>query len=127
MLPAQPPHSRRISPTWKQTESTCVCSGRMWRAKRSGNTMMVSYASEPQINVRMDGPGVPPGGKTIGAAEFTAPRRFVALRSYLKPRGLNNVASSPERLSCQIKARSESRDSTQKYGERRARTRWLYL
>jgi hypothetical protein len=26
----------------------------MWRAKRSGNTVMVSIASEPQISVRGD-------------------------------------------------------------------------
>src|SRR5207244_3340961 len=52
MLPAQPPHSRRISPIWNDTESTCVCSGRMCRANRSGNTMMVSNASDPQISVR---------------------------------------------------------------------------
>ena len=54
MLPAQPPHSRRISPTVNDTDSTCACSGRMWRANWSGNTMMVSYASEPQMRVRME-------------------------------------------------------------------------
>ena len=42
MLPAQPPHSRRISPIWNDTDSMCVWSGRMCRAKRSGNTMIVS-------------------------------------------------------------------------------------
>jgi hypothetical protein len=52
MLPAQPPHSRRMSPTVNDTDRRCTCSGRMWRAKRSGNTMMVSKASEPQIRVR---------------------------------------------------------------------------
>src|SRR5438270_4390750 len=52
MLPAQPPHSRRISLIWKETESTCVWSGRIWRANRSGKTMIVSSASEPQIRVR---------------------------------------------------------------------------
>ena len=52
MLPAQPPHSRRISPIWNETDSMCTWSGRMCRAKRSGNTMMVSYAIEPQISVR---------------------------------------------------------------------------
>ena len=53
MLPAQPPHSRRMSLIWNDTDSMCVCSGRMCRAKRSGNTMIVSNASEPQISVRM--------------------------------------------------------------------------
>ena len=42
MLPAQPPHSRRISAIWNDTDSMCVSPGRMWRPKRSGNTMMVS-------------------------------------------------------------------------------------
>jgi hypothetical protein len=36
--------------------------------------MMVSYASEPQINVRMDGREVPPGESRFGAAKFTATR-----------------------------------------------------
>ena len=42
MLPAHPPHSRRISLIWNDTESTCVSPGRMWRPNRSRNTMMVS-------------------------------------------------------------------------------------
>src|SRR5262245_64403513 len=54
MLPAQPPHSRRISAIWNDTDSTCGGSGWMWRANRSGNTMMVSYAREPQIKVLLD-------------------------------------------------------------------------
>src|SRR6185437_4370197 len=53
MLPAHPPHSRRMSLIWNATDSMCVCSGRIWRANRSGNTMMVSNASEPQIRVRI--------------------------------------------------------------------------
>src|SRR5215831_4791100 len=52
MLPAHPPHSRRISPIWNDTDSTCVSPGRMCRAKRSGKTMIVSIASEPQISTR---------------------------------------------------------------------------
>src|SRR6185312_5996157 len=54
MFPAHPPHSRRMSLIWNATDSMCVCSGRIWRANRSGNTMMVSNASEPQIRVRID-------------------------------------------------------------------------
>ena len=34
--------------------------------------MMVSYASEPQINVRMNGREVPPGERRFGAAKCTA-------------------------------------------------------
>src|SRR6185369_7493240 len=52
MLPAHPPHSWRISPIWNDTDSTRVWSGRMCREKRSGNTMIVSRASDPQISVR---------------------------------------------------------------------------
>src|SRR4051812_38191471 len=55
MFPAQPPHSRRMSPMWNDTDSMCVRSGRMWRPKRSGNTMMVSTAMEPQTSVRVLG------------------------------------------------------------------------
>ena len=65
MLPAQPPHSRRISPIWNDTDSMCVWSGRMCRAKRSGNTMMVSKASEPQISVRM----VDHADRAVGSGE----------------------------------------------------------
>src|SRR5678815_587584 len=52
MLPAHPPHSWRISPIWNDTDRTRVWSGRMCREKRSGNTMIVSRASDPQISVR---------------------------------------------------------------------------
>src|SRR5678816_3025926 len=72
MFPAQPPHSRRISAIWNDTDSTCVCSGRMWRAKRSGNTMMVSYASEPQINVRLDMRGILRSGGFAPALIFAS-------------------------------------------------------
>ena len=83
MLPAQPPHSRRISPIWKDTDSTCTCSGRMCRAKRSGNTMMVSYASEPQISVR--GPSMSVLSGSEGRASVPRPgrrRRHRARRAY---------------------------------------------
>src|SRR5450755_2442994 len=67
MLPAHPPHSRRISPTRNDTDSTCVCSGRMWRANRSGKTMIVSSASDPQTSVR--GAIVTCGVKTAKAVQ----------------------------------------------------------
>ena len=89
MLPAQPPHSRRISPIWKETDSTCVCSGRMWRAKRSGNTMMVSNASEPQINVRMEPP------EATGNAESTATARAVAATENDECRASGRQAACP--------------------------------
>src|SRR5579863_1703492 len=53
MLPAQPPNSRRICGTRNDTFSMWILSGRMWLAKRSPNTMMVSKASEPQIRARL--------------------------------------------------------------------------
>src|SRR5258705_5310722 len=54
MLPAQPPNSRRSSGTRKATFNMWNCSGRMCPRKRPGNTMMLSYAIEPQIRVRME-------------------------------------------------------------------------
>src|SRR5687768_15860028 len=53
MLPAQPPNSRRRSGTRNATFRMCSWSGRMWFLKRSRNTMMVSYAIEPQMSVVM--------------------------------------------------------------------------
>src|SRR5712671_6276606 len=53
MLPAQPPNSRRSSGTRNDTFSMWICSGRMCSRKRPWNTMMLSYAIEPQIRVRM--------------------------------------------------------------------------
>src|SRR6185436_8759160 len=50
MLPAHPPNSRRIWGTRNATLSMCSLSGRMWVRKRSGNTMMVSYATDPQMS-----------------------------------------------------------------------------
>src|SRR6185503_6211626 len=76
MLPAQPPHSRRMSLIWNDTDSMCVCSGRMCRAKRSGNTMIVSNASEPQISVRMG--RIRTRGLRMGAK--AAPRKSLAQR-----------------------------------------------
>jgi len=49
MLPAQPPNSRRISGTRKETFSMWILSGRIWFLNRSWNTMMLSNANEPQI------------------------------------------------------------------------------
>src|SRR5258708_16624617 len=54
MLPAQPPNSRRSSGTRKATFNMWICSGRMCSRKRPWNTMMLSYAIEPQIRVRME-------------------------------------------------------------------------
>src|SRR5260221_11009188 len=54
MLPAQPPNSRRSSGTRKATFHMWICSGRMCSRKRPWNTMMLSYAIEPQIRVRME-------------------------------------------------------------------------
>ena len=53
MLPAQPPNSRFISGTRKETFRMWTWSGRMWSANRPWNTMTVSYAIEPQMSVRM--------------------------------------------------------------------------
>src|SRR6266699_5018944 len=53
MLPAQPPNSRRSSGTRKDTFNMWICSGRMCSRKRPRNTMMLSYAIEPQIRVRI--------------------------------------------------------------------------
>ena len=50
MLPAQPPNSRRICGTRNATFSMWSLSGRMWALNRSGNTMMVSYATDPQMS-----------------------------------------------------------------------------
>src|SRR5256886_16572232 len=54
----------------------CVSPGRMCRAKRSGNAMMVSSASDPQINVR--GAGRAESGIVLAADladdELLAPR-----------------------------------------------------
>src|SRR6185369_10961920 len=61
MLPAQPPNSRRISGTRNATFSMCSLSGRMWVRKRSGNTMMVSYATDPQMSALLSLPGMPMG------------------------------------------------------------------
>ncbi len=84
MLPAQPPHSRRMSLIWNDTDSMCVCSGRMCRAKRSGNTMIVSNASEPQISVRI-------GAWQVGRAE-AAPRESVA--QAMRRRGSPSASAS---------------------------------
>src|SRR2546426_7452001 len=54
MLPAQPPNSRRSSGTRNATFSMWICSGRMCSRKRPRNTMMLSYAIEPQIRMRME-------------------------------------------------------------------------
>src|SRR5882724_8836542 len=51
MLPAVPPNSRRICGTWKQTFRLWILSGKMWFLKGSGNTMMVSKASEPHTRI----------------------------------------------------------------------------
>src|SRR5512139_3150094 len=59
MLPAQPPYSRRRSGTRKATFRMWIWSGRMWFLNWSRNTMMVSYAMEPQT--RIDMPGMPFG------------------------------------------------------------------
>ncbi len=56
MLPAQPPNSRRIWGTRKDTLNICTLSGRMWFLNGSGKTMMVSYASEPQMRADMECP-----------------------------------------------------------------------
>src|SRR6266853_3686039 len=53
MLPAQPPNSRRSSGTRNDTFNMWICSGRICSRKRPGNTMMLSYAIEPQIRMRM--------------------------------------------------------------------------
>src|SRR5947209_19473522 len=53
MLPAQPPNSRRSSGTRNDTFNMWICSGRMCSRKRPRNTMMLSYAIEPQIRMRM--------------------------------------------------------------------------
>src|SRR5438445_8396995 len=53
MLPAQPPNSRRSSGTRNATFNMWICSGRMCSRKRPRNTMMLSYAIEPQIRMRM--------------------------------------------------------------------------
>src|SRR5258706_613046 len=53
LLPAQPPNSRRSSGTRNDTFNMWICSGRMCSRKRPWNTMMLSYAIEPQIRVRM--------------------------------------------------------------------------
>ena len=49
------PNSRRISGTRKATFRMWICSGRMWFLKRSGKTMMLSKAREPQMRVDMAG------------------------------------------------------------------------
>src|SRR2546430_7244758 len=54
MLPAQPPNSRRSSGTRNATFSMWICSGRMCSRKWTWNTMMLSYAIEPQIRMRME-------------------------------------------------------------------------
>src|SRR5205809_2857894 len=60
----------------------CVSPGRMCRAKRAGNTMMVSSASDPQINVR--GAGRTESGIALAADfaddELLAPRHRQRLR-----------------------------------------------
>src|SRR6266446_4624760 len=53
MLPAQPPNSRRSSGTRNDTFNMWICSGRMCSRKRPRKTMMLSYAIEPQIRMRM--------------------------------------------------------------------------
>src|SRR5688572_17073237 len=51
MLPAQPPNSRRISGVRKQTLRMWSWSGSRWFLKRSGNTMIVSYAMDPVTRI----------------------------------------------------------------------------
>src|SRR5437763_3870207 len=58
MLPEHPPNSRRMSPIWNDTDSTCTWSGRMCRANRSGNSMMVSNAIEPHTRMRLEDMGL---------------------------------------------------------------------
>src|SRR2546423_3692595 len=53
MLPAQPPNSRRSSGTRNDTFKMWICSGSMCSRKRPRNTMMLSYAIEPQTRMRM--------------------------------------------------------------------------
>src|SRR5690242_7922233 len=50
MLPAQPPKLRRMPGTRNDTFNICILSGRMCSLNLPLNTMMVSYAIEPQIN-----------------------------------------------------------------------------
>lgn len=52
MLPAQPPKSRRNVGTRNDTFRMRSCSGRIWSANRPSKVMMVSNASDPQINCR---------------------------------------------------------------------------
>src|SRR3990172_2581789 len=51
MFPAVPPNSRRLSGARKQTFRMCSWSASRWFLKRSGNTMIVSYAIEPVTSV----------------------------------------------------------------------------
>src|SRR6185369_13237012 len=63
MLPAQPPNSRRIWGTRNATLSMWSLSGRMCVRKRSGNTMMVSYATDPQMSALFSAlPAMPVSG-----------------------------------------------------------------
>src|SRR5688572_27987949 len=51
MFPAVPPYSRRRSGTMKATLRMWIWSGRMCFLNWSGNTMMVSYASDPHTRI----------------------------------------------------------------------------
>src|SRR5678815_2802075 len=71
MLPAQPPNSRRIWGTRKATLSMCSLSGRMCVRKRSGNTMMVSYATDPQMSARFSSLPAMPYSSPDGEPPFS--------------------------------------------------------
>src|SRR5262245_6790459 len=71
MLPAQPPNSRRIWGTRNATLSMCSLSGRMWVRKRSGNTMMVSYATDPQMSALFSSLPAMPSSSLDGEPPFS--------------------------------------------------------
>ncbi len=108
MLPAHPPHSRRMSPIRKDTESTCVWSGRMWREKRSLNTMIVSCASEPQMRVRGATLSVrDPRGRAPKACDYATASRPISRTMYCCRRETGNASVTPRSSTSQCASPSE--------------------
>src|SRR5215475_10257517 len=70
MFPAQPPYSRRRSGTRNATFRMWIWSARMWSLNRPRNTMMLSYAIEPQTRMRI-------GDRSLKASLQGGERRVV--------------------------------------------------
>src|SRR5690349_19917603 len=97
MLPAQPPNSRRICGTRKATLSMWSLSGRMCVRKRSGKTMMVSYATDPQMSALFSSLPAMPCSSGGGEPPFSRIQLKGARNDGAQPaRRLQNAAKGEE-------------------------------